>query len=98
MPQRPLNYDTLMQSTRRHFLGTSALGLGAMAMRGIVGEGMAAAQPTGTHFPAKAKRIIYLFQAGGPSQLETYDNKQLLEIPTANLYPTPSATANASRA
>ena len=32
------SYDGLMQPTRRHFLGTSALGLGALALRGIVGD------------------------------------------------------------
>ena len=30
------------------------------------------------HFPAKAKRVIYLFMAGGPSQMETFDYKPLL--------------------
>ncbi len=95
MPQRPLNYDSLILSTRRHFLGASALGLGAMAMRGIVGEGMAAAQPTGTHFPAKAKRVIYLFQAGGPSQLETYDNKPLLRASHGK--PLPDSVRNGQR-
>ena len=72
------SYDGLMQHTRRHFLGASALGLGALAMRGILGEAQAAALPKGTHFPAKAKRVIYLFQAGGPSQFETLDPKPLL--------------------
>ena len=72
------SYDGLMQPTRRHFLGTSALGLGALALRGIVGDAHAAPLPKGTHFPAKAKRVIYLFQAGGPSHFETLDPKPLL--------------------
>ena len=59
------SYDGLMHHTRRHFLGASALGLGALALRGILGEAQAAPLPRGTHFPAKAKRVIYLFQAGG---------------------------------
>jgi hypothetical protein len=37
-----------------------------------------AALPGLPHFPAKAKRIIYLFQSGGPSQLDLYDHKPLL--------------------
>ena len=73
------SYDGLMQPTRRHFLGTSALGLGALALRGIVGDAHAAPLPKGTHFPAKAKRVIYLFQSGGPSQLETFDYKPKLK-------------------
>ena len=76
-PTKP-SYDSLMQHTRRHFLDTSALGLGALAMRGIVGDAQGADLTKGTHFPAKAKRVIYLFQAGGPSQFETLDPKPLL--------------------
>jgi len=72
------SYDALMHSTRRHFLGASALGLGALAMRGILGDAQAASSAGRTHFPAKAKRVIYLFQAGGPSQFETLDPKPLL--------------------
>ncbi len=64
-PPKP-SYDQLMGRTRRHFLGASALGLGALAMRGIMGDAHAATLPKGTHFPAKAKRVIYLIQAGGP--------------------------------
>ena len=72
------SYDDLMRPTRRHFLGTSALGMGALALRHLVPDASAAAQTKGTHFPAKAKRVIYLFQAGGPSQFETLDPKPLL--------------------
>ena len=72
------SYDRLMQSTRRHFLSTSALGMGALAMRSLVSDAHAAPLTKGTHFPAKAKRVIYLFQAGGPSQFETFDPKPLL--------------------
>ena len=72
------SYDDLMRPTRRHFLGTSALGMGALALRHLVPDASAAAPATGTHFPAKAKRVIYLFQAGGPSQFETLDPKPLL--------------------
>ena len=72
------SYDALMHATRRHFLGASALGLGALAMRGILGDAQAASSAGRTHFPAKAKRVIYLFQAGGPSQFETLDPKPLL--------------------
>ncbi|MFM9000660.1 MAG: DUF1501 domain-containing protein [Opitutia bacterium] len=72
------SYDDLMRPTRRHFLGTSALGMGALALRHLSPEASAAEKTVGTHFPAKAKRVIYLFQAGGPSQFETLDPKPLL--------------------
>ncbi|MCX6859655.1 MAG: DUF1501 domain-containing protein, partial [Verrucomicrobia bacterium] len=89
------SYDHLMRSTRRHFFGTSALGLGALAMRGIVGEAHAAPLPQGTHFPAKAKRVIYLFQAGGPSQFETLDPKPLLR--EKHLQPLPDSVRQGQR-
>jgi uncharacterized protein (DUF1501 family) len=77
-------YDRRMQWTRRHFLGASAFGLGSLALASIArSEDGVAAQAEGNsrkyaRFPAKAKRVIYLFQAGGPSQFETFDPKPLL--------------------
>jgi hypothetical protein len=79
-----MTYDHLMSHTRRHFLGTGGLGLGAMALTHLLGRGtaQALAAPGGVlgapHHFAKVKRVIYLFQAGGPSHLETFDNKPLL--------------------
>ncbi len=71
-----------MGYTRRHFLGSSGLGLGAMALSHLMGTGNASASTTGVlsapHHFAKVKRVIYLFQAGGPSHLETFDFKPLL--------------------
>jgi Protein of unknown function (DUF1501) len=69
-------YDDLLRPTRRHFLGKTGLGLGAMAMSKLL-----AANPGvlgAPHLAPKAKRVIYLFQAGGPSHLETFDNKPVL--------------------
>jgi uncharacterized protein (DUF1501 family) len=60
-----------MNTTRRHFLGTSALGLGALALGSI-------ARAQGPQRRPKARRVIYLFQSGGPSQFETFDPKPLL--------------------
>jgi hypothetical protein len=75
-------YDQLMLQTRRHFLGNTGLGLGAMAMAQMFGTGQAAASTAGIlgapHHFAKVKRVIYLFQAGGPSHLETFDDKPIL--------------------
>ena len=78
------DYNQLMGLTRRHFLGMSALGLGGLALSSVFGkEFQQQPQPTpgllpSLHFPPKAKRVIYLFQAGGPSQFETLDPKPLL--------------------
>lgn len=59
--------------TRRHFLKTPVLGLGAAALSSLQAKG--SAQATGTHFAPKAKHVIYLFQSGGPSHLELFDYK-----------------------
>lgn len=64
---------------RRDFLRRFGFGLGGMALASLIHPLRAADQIISTpHFPAKAKRIIFLFMAGGPSQLETFDYKPLL--------------------
>ena len=72
--------------TRRHFFSRFGLGIGTAALASLLGEdGLAQSGdakpglPGLPHFPAKAKRIIYLFQAGGPSQLDLFDYKPKLE-------------------
>ncbi|MBI1788055.1 MAG: DUF1501 domain-containing protein [Acidobacteria bacterium] len=57
--------------TRRHFFGLSATGIGAAALHGATGGP--------PHFAPKAKRVIYLFQSGGPSQMELFDYKPRLK-------------------
>jgi hypothetical protein len=68
--------------TRRHFFGRAATGVGAAALSTLLGGDMHAAVSGGLpglpHFPPKAKRIIYLFQSGGPSQMELFDYKPRL--------------------
>ncbi len=70
------------QLTRRHFFGRSATGLGTAALatllpRSAAGQPAVAtfAEQLQTHFAPTAKRVIYLFQSGAPSQLETFDYK-----------------------
>ncbi|GAB5442667.1 MAG: DUF1501 domain-containing protein [Fuerstiella sp.] len=64
------------QSTRRHFLGrNSGLALGSVAAMALAHESSAAGNLEQTHFAAKAKRVIYLTQSGGPSQIELFDYK-----------------------
>jgi hypothetical protein len=58
------------------------MGLGGIALADLLSPSRAAGATKGMlpgpHHPAKAKRVIYLFQSGGPSQLETFDYKPLL--------------------
>ena len=75
--------------TRRHFLGAGTFGLGSVALATLGGgQGLAAATADATanpmapkepHFAAKAKSVIYLHMAGGPSQLELFDYKPELQ-------------------
>ena len=67
--------------TRRFFLGKAARGLGGVALASLLNNKLLAAPGGGNglpgipHFAPKAKRVIYLFQSGGPSQLELFDYK-----------------------
>jgi hypothetical protein len=58
---------------RRWFLRDCGVGLGAIALNGLLADAAGAAPKT--HHPAKAKRVIYLFMGGAPSHLELFDNK-----------------------
>ncbi|MFZ9838234.1 MAG: DUF1501 domain-containing protein [Opitutaceae bacterium] len=77
--------DFLAGRTRRHFLSRCAVGLGGIALASMLNQARGAtAAPAGplaprpTHFPARARNVIYLFMAGGPSQLELFDHKPKL--------------------
>jgi hypothetical protein len=66
-----------MQITRRWFLQQCGVGLGSIAMADLLSasDPLAPKQP---HFAPKAKNVIFLFMAGGPSHLELFDNKPQL--------------------
>jgi hypothetical protein len=70
--------------TRRDFFGRFGLGLGGVALTQLLQGSLAAAENPFSgvlaqpHFPPRAKRIIYLFMAGGPSQLDLFDYKPVL--------------------
>jgi hypothetical protein len=78
--------NPLLLQTRRHFFGQCGVSLGAAALASLFNEGRAADDgaltnpltPKKPHFPAKAKSVIFLFMAGGPSQLELFDHKPKL--------------------
>src|SRR5918998_1155300 len=78
--------------TRRHFFSQCGLGLGSIALASLLGERAFAAgasspdltnpmAPRQPHHTPRAKNVIYLFMAGGPSQLELFDYKpKLIEL------------------
>src|SRR5262245_3001449 len=89
-----INQYDLRETTRRHFFGQCAVGLGSIALNLLLArDGFGEPQrpqidpnkplpnplaPRKPPQPARAKRVIYLFMAGGPSQLELFDDKPKL--------------------
>ena len=87
-----LNEQIALMESRRGFLKTATLGFGSLALGSLLNSSSSMAagaisKPAQSalngvlgsgHFPGKAKRVIYLFQSGGPSQLESYDYKPIL--------------------
>lgn len=76
-----MNRSLPLDVTRRHFFANAATGIGAAALGTLLSETVAAASPEMDSFPShppKAKRVIYLYMAGGPSQFETFDDKPML--------------------
>ena len=78
------------EQTRRHFFSNAGLSIGSLGLASLMAGGdlRGAAPnhrqtnplaPRDPHFDAKAKRVIYLFMAGGPSQLELFDFKPKLQ-------------------
>ena len=82
------NQELGLQITRRHFFGRNARGIGLAALAGLLGPQLRAdttpqhkiygGLPGLPHFAPKARRVIYLFQSGGPSQMELFDYKPRL--------------------
>lgn len=69
---------------RRDFLWKSAFGFGAAAMGSLLARDAGASAlnplaPKAPHFPAKAQRVIFLFMTGGPSHMDTFDPKPVLQ-------------------
>lgn len=73
----PLEYfeNGGLAMTRRQLFGRSALGLGTASLAQLMGPMAHAATEEGLHHKAKAKRVIYLFMSGGPSQHDMWDYK-----------------------
>src|SRR5919109_363169 len=83
-----LEQDAKLRLTRRHFFGRAAAGIGTAALGSLLSRDLeaAGALPGLPHFPPKAKRVIFIFQSGGPSQIELFDYKpKLREVQGVNL-------------
>ena len=76
-----------METTRRHFFSRAATGIGIAALGSLLAEdGLASPETTATgglpglpHFAPKAKRVVFLHQSGGPSQMDLLDYKPTLD-------------------
>jgi hypothetical protein len=87
-PERELQSQLLLHQTRRQFFTGAGVGIGTIALaemlRGESGTAAAAGRATEPlavrepHFPPRAKRVIFLFMAGGPSQFELFADKPKL--------------------
>ena len=77
-------FESTAGMSRRGFLNSFGMGLGGIALGSLLQPGALLGANGGRgvmggpHFASKAKRIIYLFQSGGPSQLDLYDPKPTL--------------------
>ncbi len=80
------SHEQLTHTTRRHFFGQCGVGVGSMALGSLLAgeQSTSAAGPSASldarapHFPPKAKAVIFLFMAGGPSQLDLFVDKPIL--------------------
>ena len=102
----PTNSETVLREmTRRHFFSRCSMGIGSMALASLMAErGLAAApalkvtnplEPKPSHFPAKARNVIFLFMAGGPSQLDLFEHKP--QLTALNGQPIPESYTKGKR-
>ncbi|MAV34924.1 MAG: sulfatase [Planctomycetaceae bacterium] len=87
-----MDKQLLLDNTRRQFLSKCVTGMGAAALGSLLSDSATRGQghaPSsgGIHFAARAKRVIYLHMAGGPSQLDLFDHKPLLTERNGQLCP-----------
>ncbi len=87
-------FDKTPRWSRREWLQRSATGFGWLALTDMLARAAEAEQtsrsplaPRPPHFPARAKRVIFLFMHGGPSQVDTFDYKPRLSADTGKPLP-----------
>jgi hypothetical protein len=108
----PLEHVPFLCSSRREFLERTGMGYGAMCLASIFGatalsgsnaegavtaKGKSPLEPKQPHYPVKARHVIHIFASGGPSHVDTWDPKPMLEqyadqpVPGANglAFPSP---------
>jgi hypothetical protein len=96
-------FERATQLTRRHFLGRTGMGLGALALAELLGGRVATASapdaeplsPRRSHFPGKAKRVIFLHLSGAPPHLDLFDYKP--ELVRRNDQPCPQSLLKGKR-
>ena len=81
--------EAALIETRRHFFGRAAAGIGTAALGSLLNpdlfgatsenEARVGGMPGLPHFAPKAKRVIYLFMSGAPSQLDMWDYKPKMQ-------------------
>ncbi len=79
-----LHYAVTPAVSRREILARSGCGFAALALAGLAGRSAASVSPgplapKAPHFPARAKRVVFLCMAGGPSHVDTFDYKPMLQ-------------------
>ena len=85
----------MMSFCRRQLLRRTCAGFGSLALTSMLSDQAYSAEPgpldagmnQRTHFPAKAKRVIFLFMKGGPSHMDTFDHKPQLQKDDAKPLP-----------
>ena len=76
---RCTGFDSPRGMPRRQLLQQFGMGFGGIALADVLSQSASAVEPTARSFEPKAKRVIYLFQSGGPSQMDLFDNKPVLK-------------------
>ncbi len=74
--QNQLDHDLL---NRRHFMGRALWGIGASALSHLLPQSLLGSGVSKAGVAPRAKRVIYLFMSGAPSQLDLYDHKPQME-------------------